>query len=161
MDFIDPLPHPWVLEHCQKEALVIRKCTCEQDWKTEGFGGCWKQTSWELRATGSDAFVNPLSLLSFCLVTAEGGTSGLVFRPLSQLSRAAVLCQRGSQRYVWQVSKDCLRWAPELENLSCCGQKCRVTLCSSLYSLSHSLWPAKWELQSYHVLGQNRKNLRA
>ena len=39
MDFIDPLPQPWVLEHCQKEALVIRKCTCEQDWKTEGFGG--------------------------------------------------------------------------------------------------------------------------
>ena len=108
MDFIDPLPHPRVLEHCQKEALVIRKCSCEQDWKMEGF-----------RAVGSKQAGNseprdpmPLLILCrfyFCLVTAEGGTAGLVFSPLSQSSRTAVLCQHGSQRHTWQVSKDCLR----------------------------------------------------
>ena len=52
MDFIDPLPHPRVLEHCQKEALVIRKCSCEQDWKMEGF-----------RAVG-DLGTEPTSLVS-------------------------------------------------------------------------------------------------
>lgn len=121
-----------------------------------GFSGCWKQTSWELR--------DPMPLLIlcrfyFCLVMGwKECNAGLVFRPLSQLSGAAVLCQRGSQRHTRQVSEDCLRWAPELENPSCWGQKRRVT-CSSLCSLA-TAFSLQMGTGFYHLFGLEKKELQ-